>query len=169
LEFHVNYINRNIIFDTFYNILLIEDCWEKFDIMMCFLRKYGLEYMIYQWATRLLDTAIKYNRLNMIKNLINIIKNNNELYKLQYCYEHINNLNTFKYIIFNDDKNINKHIYYILFHMLIKKNIRIVKYILKNYKLNDFKKIYDNSNMDCHKYYNNIGFIYSYMNDIIFI
>jgi hypothetical protein len=159
LEFLVNHINEYIVSETFETLLLTEDCSEKIDIMIDFLRKHDIEYMLFRNTGYLLELAIKYNRLDSIMVLVDIIKYFKEFYKFKNCFLKINNLNTFKHFI--NKCGINDYVYKyiddIFYTMLTVGNKEIIMYIIKNYKINfDYNKIVNDIKGDF-KYYNNIG------------
>jgi hypothetical protein len=179
LEFLVNHINEYIVSETFETLLLTEDCGEKIDIMIDFLRKHKLEWMLFRNTGYLLELAIKYNRLDSIMILVDIIKYYKELYKFTNCFSKINNLNTFKHIIKKCNMNdyIDMNIDDIFYTMLTVGNKEIIMYIIRNYKLcdfnNDIVRYQFNSSHSNLKYYYNIGLrmdmIYNIKNDIILI
>ena len=163
LEFLVNHINEYIVSETFETLLLTEDCCEKIDIMIDFLRKHKLEWMLFRNTGYLLELAIKYNRLDSIMILVDIIKYFKESYKFKNCFSKINNLNTFKHIIKKCDMNdyVNMNIDDIFYTMLTIGNKEIIMYIIKNYKIDfDYNMIiYKYDIKGDFKYYNNIGII----------
>jgi hypothetical protein len=172
LEFLVNHINEYIVSDTFETLLPIKDCGDKINIMIDFLKKHGLEFMLFRKTGYLLELAIKYNRLDSITTLVNIIKNYKELYKFENCFSEINNLNTFKHIVkkCNINDYIDAHIDDIFYTMLKYDKRYIIMYIIKNYKLFDFNNNYlrykFNSSYHNIKYYNNIGLGMDMINNI---
>ena len=179
LEFLVNYISEYIVSDTFETLLPVKDCGDKINIMIDFLKKHKLEYMLFRNTEYLLKLAIKYNRLDSIMKLIDIIKYYKELYKFDNCFSEINNLNTFKHIVkkCNINDYIDAHIDNIFYTMLKYEEKYIIMYIIKNYKLFDFNNNYIRYKFSCSrsnfKYYYNIGLrmdmINNFKNNIIII
>jgi len=160
LGFLVNHINEYIVSDTFETLLLTEDCGDKINIMKDFLRKNKLEWMLFRNTDILLELAVKYNRLDSIVVLVDIIKYFKESYKFLNCFSKMNSLKTFKHIIKCDmEKYIAMNIDDIFYNMLTVGNKEIIMYIIKNYKINfNYNHIIYKYNIKGDfKYYNNIG------------
>lgn len=177
LEFIANYISEYIVSDTFETLLPIKDCSDKIEIMIDFLKKQKIEYMLFRNTGYLLGLAVEYNRLDSIKKLIDLIKYYKESYKFKNCFSKINCLNTFKYIITkcNINEYINIYIDDIFYTMLTIGKKDIIMYIIKNYRLCDFNNNYIRykfvNSYNNFKYYYNIGIrmdmIYETNNDKI--
>ena len=160
LGFLVNHINEYIVSDTFETLLLTEDCGDKINIMKDFLRKNKLEWMLFRNTDILLELAVKYNRLDSIVVLVDIIKYFKESYNFLNCFSKMNSLKTFKHIIKCDmEKYIAMNIDDIFYNMLTVGNKEIIMYIIKNYKINfNYNHIIYKYNIKGDfKYYNNIG------------
>lgn len=161
LEFFVNYISEEIVLMTITTVMRQEECNEKIIMIMDFLKKYNLEWMLYRNIDYMLENAIRHNRINTITELIVIVKYFKIWNKFTNVFLKINNLNIFKHIINNCNiKNyIDENINIFFYNVLAGGNKDIIMYIIKNYVIIFDYDIIKNINglSGDYKYYTNIG------------
>ncbi len=178
LNFHLNHISEYIVSDTIYALLQKEDCGNKIGIMIKFLEKHGLEYMMNRNSAISLEQAIKYNRHNSITHLLPFVIDSMKI----HSFYKVKTVDTFIHMEKQIGGLIRKSINIILYIMMSGQKIDIIKYIIKKYILyigdwdydNIRYQLFINCDSTMTKYNYNIGIRMdlvrrSYNDDIILI